>query len=61
MSMQRNAVPHASAIPLSAALELAARRTVAACTARARADVVMRMTFIESALGEVRQLAGALA
>ena len=61
MSTQRNAVPHASALPLSAALELAARRTVVTCTARARADVVMRLAFINSALDEARQLASTLA
>ena len=52
---------HAAVIPLAAALEIAARRTVAQYTAQARPRMIAELNRAESALASARQIAKAIA
>jgi hypothetical protein len=51
---------HPQGMPLSAALELATRRTIAQCTALAQRKLVAQLDRAESAITQARQIADAI-
>ncbi len=59
--MLQTASEHVPSIPLAAALEIAARRTVAQCAAQARLRLIVELDRAQAAITQARQLARTIA